>query len=143
MDTIQEYSGFRVLGGQDGFATQKIAYPLEYFSQRECVLDCRSPGAIEIEDGAHIGWFVRFICVSHNVGQNRFGELITRRVVVRKGAFVAAYATLYNCEIGEGSVVALGAVVRSMSVEPWTMVEGNPARPFRRRRKDGTWEKIA
>lgn len=143
MGNLQEFSAFRVMGGPAAFATQKVAYPLEYFSERECVLDCRVPGGIEIEDGAQVGWFVKIITLSHNVGENRFGELVGRRTVIRKGAFVAAFSVLYNCEIGEGAVVAIGSVVRSMKVDPWTMVEGNPARAFKRRRPDGTWERVA
>jgi acetyltransferase-like isoleucine patch superfamily enzyme len=125
------------------FSKQRIAYPEDYFRSRDCWLDCRISDGIEIEDGAQIGWCVRIICATHNPAPGMFNEVTGRRVVIRRNAFVGGFALLYNCEIGEGAVVACGSVVRCCRVEPWTMVEGNPAKPFKRLNPiSQKWERI-
>ena len=55
-----------------------------------------------------------------------------RPIQIDKGAFVAAFCTLYNCHIEEGAVVAVGSVVRSQTVKAYTIVAGNPARVIAR-----------
>ena len=103
-----------------------------YFLERDCWIDCRVPGMIEIDQTAEIGWEVKMVAMSHDINPGMFGRLVGRRIKIGPKAFVAGFALLYNCVIGEGSIVAVGAVVRSRIVPPWTMVEGNPARAFKR-----------
>lgn len=117
--------GAHILGD---FRQQKIGHPQSYFEQRDCWVDCRTPGMLEIDKEANIGWCVNFITLSHNVDPGMFGQTVARKIKIGKHAFIAAFATLYNCEIGEGAVVACGTVVRSQDVRPWTMVAGNPAK---------------
>ncbi len=103
-----------------------------YFRERDCWLDCREPDMLHISPEANIGWEVILITQSHDVNPGCFGRLVGRKIIIHKNAFIAGFVLLYNCEIGEGAVVAAGSVVRSQKVEPWTMVAGNPAVPIKR-----------
>ncbi len=69
-----------------------------------------------------------FICTaSHDISSPVF-ELVMKPIVVKDCAWVCARATvLMGVTIGEGSVVAAGAVV-TKNTEPWAVVGGNPAR---------------
>jgi acetyltransferase-like isoleucine patch superfamily enzyme len=102
----------------------------EYFKSHDTFLDCRGYGMIDFHETAELGWNVKMFTLSHD--SYRFGDLVKRPIKIEKGAFVASFATLYNCKIGEGAIVALETVVRSRIVPPFTMVEGNPARIFRK-----------
>lgn len=105
-----------------------IKWPESHFNDRDCWLDCRGKGMIEIDADANIGWCVTFITVSHDPTPGKFLELTYRPIKIIQKVFVGYGAILYNCIIGEGAQVAAGTVVRSRIVPPWTMVEGNPAR---------------
>lgn len=87
---------------------------------------------IEIDPSANIGWEVKMIVLTHNPMPGMFGNVTARPIKIGPHAFIAGFCILYNCEIGEGAIVAVGSVVRSMKVEPWTMVAGNPAKPIKR-----------
>lgn len=69
-----------------------------------------------------------YICTaSHDITSNVF-ELITKPITINDGAWVCAKATvLPGVDVGEGAVVALGAVA-TKSVRPWVVVGGNPAK---------------
>ena len=57
----------------------------------------------------------------------RRAYLLGRSIIVERGAWIAAGATIIGgVTIGENSVVAAGSVV-TKSVEPNTIVAGNPA----------------
>ena len=74
-----------------------------------------------VSDGAYI------CTASHDITKRDF-PLTTAPVTIGAGAWVAAHARILpGTTIGEGAVVAAGAVVVS-DVEPWTVVGGNPAR---------------
>ena len=74
-----------------------------------------------------------FICTaSHDIASEAF-ELVTKPVEIGDAAWVGARAiVLPGAKIGEGAVVAAGAVV-TKDVEPWTVVAGNPAKFVKRR----------
>lgn len=76
-----------------------------------------------------------YICTaSHDVKSETF-ELETKPIVINDQSWIASRAiVLPGVTIGEGAVVAAGAVV-TKDVEPWTIVGGNPARQIRARGK--------
>jgi len=97
---------------------------IERIKDRNILLDCR--GYIEIHPEAMFGYNISIFTMSHDIYD--FGKTKYKKVIIEKGAFIGSESKLYNCRIGEGAIVALGSVVRSMDVKPFTMVEGNPAR---------------
>lgn len=102
--------------------------PAEYFLGRDCWVDARAPDCLQISGRANFGWCVRLVTQSHDPRPGKFGTVYGRLLRVDAEAFVAAHCVLYNCHIGEGAVVAVGSVVSGQTVQPWTMVAGNPAR---------------
>lgn len=115
----------------------------EYFEQRDSFVDCREADCLWISREANIGWNNVFITQTHNTNPGMFGELQGRKIIIEKKAFITSFCILYNCRIGEGAVVAIGSVVRSQQVPPWTMVAGNPSVPIKRFDPiTGHWEKI-
>ena len=104
-------------------------HPAHYWQDRDCFVDCRGP--LVIDPAAHFGYQVMLLTLSHAVSGGGFvaySPCIPRGVRVDAGAFVGSRATLYNCQIGTGAIVAVGAVVRSQVVPPLVIVAGNPAR---------------
>lgn len=133
------HTGGRILGD---FASQpRCEKPEAYFLERNIWLDCRAPDCIVISEQANIGKNVAIITLSHDPRPGRFETLYGRMCRIDALAFVAGFCILYNCHIGEGAVVSLGSCVRSMTVEPWTMVAGNPARPIMRL-IEGDWRPV-
>lgn len=106
------------------FDRQRIGHDRKYFIDRGILLDCR--GAVEISSTSMWGYCAIVLTGSHN--PNRLGEVIYKSVTVEDGAWICSSALLFNCRVGEGAIVAAGAVIRSRDVPPRTMVEGNPAR---------------
>jgi acetyltransferase-like isoleucine patch superfamily enzyme len=85
-------------------------------------------GPLEISDKSNWGFFNTVLTASHNSLPGRFGEVLFYPVVVHDLVWVTSGCMLFNCEIGEGAILAMGSVVRSRDVPPWCMVEGNPAK---------------
>lgn len=106
----------------------RVHKPETYFLERDIWLDCRAPNCLVIDAEANLGWNIAIVTLSHDPRPGYFGRTYGRLVRVDAQAFVAGFSILYNTHIGEGAVVAVGSVVRSMDVAPWTMVAGNPAR---------------
>lgn|SRR5574339_170731 len=116
----------------------------DYFLQRDCWVDCRAEDCLWIDGGAHIGWCNTLITLSHDISNppNYMG-LTKRKIIIEKNAFIFGFSILYNCHIKEGAVVAAGSVVRSMTVEPYTMVAGNPAKVIKKFNFDTRkWENV-
>ena len=87
---------------------------------------------IEIGEWASIGEDVKLLTGSHDVNSSEF-RLITKPIVIGDMAWVATSAVvLPGVTVGEGAVVAAGAVV-TKDVAPWTVVAGNPARIIKKR----------
>ena len=74
-----------------------------------------------------------YLCTaSHDISQLK-KPLVTKPIKLGDSAWIAARAiVLPGVTIGEGAVVAAGAVV-TKDVEPWTVVGGNPARFIKKR----------
>lgn len=123
----------------------RIGRSLSYFNLRNIFLDNR--GILKIHPSSEWGWFVTVITMSHNMeaGQitdgNHISGAVNRTVIVDECAWIGSNALLYNCHIKHHGAVACGAVVRNATVEPYTVVEGNPARAIKRF-IDGHWVHI-
>lgn len=116
----------RILGNLD---TQPNCFiSKQYFEDRDCFVDCRWPDKLFIDKTVNFGYEVKLIVGTHDPSPDKYGDVQTRPIKIGPKVWVASFAILYNCEIGEGAIVAIGSVVRSMDVEPWTMVAGNPAK---------------
>lgn len=110
------------------------------------------PWKIRIGDGASIGMGCQiypsyqykdaFVVIEENVlvapnlvifgaghsVQNPQTTHVADSVIIRKNSYIGGNVTIrYGVEIGESAVVAAGAVV-TKSVEPFTVVGGNPAK---------------
>ena len=132
---FREMLGKRLIHGVP--TMEAIGKPLSYFHLRNIFLDCR--GKLSIHPASEWGWFVTVITASHDISSGQYaGGPIERSVTVGEYAWICSNALLYNCHVKHHGIVACGAVVRNMTVEPYTIVEGNPARPTRRY-ADGQW----
>lgn len=79
-----------------------------------------------------IGEDVCLITGSHDVASPHF-DLVTKPIAINDNVWVATGAiVLPGVTIGEGAVVAAGAVV-TKDVAPWTVVGGNPAKVLKKR----------
>ena len=87
---------------------------------------------ITIGKNCCIGEDVRLLTGSHDVASAHF-DLVTRPIVIHDHVWIATGAiVLPGITIGEGAVVAAGAVV-TKDVEPWMVVGGNPAKFIKKR----------
>lgn len=87
-------------------------------------------GKVSIGCQCTVGEYVKILAGSHNVRSKSY-KPVTPGVDVRDHAWVATGAMLVSAgardlRVGEGAVVAAGAVVFS-NVRKWTIVVGNPA----------------
>lgn len=95
-------------------------------------VDCYAVAPITLGDNATVSQGVKLCTAGHDIS-SRIMELTTAPIVIDANAWVAGWAiVLPGVTIGEGAVVAAGAVV-TKDVEPWTVVGGNPARVLKRR----------
>lgn len=87
---------------------------------------------VRIEDGAVIAPGVTIFGAGQDAADLDLSD-VAAPVVIGRGAYIGGNSTIrYGVRVGEGSVVAAGAVVVH-DVEPWTIVGGVPARPIGRR----------
>lgn len=92
---------------------------------RAVVLDAR--GTLQIGSHVNISPEVMLLSAEHLVDSPDF-EGVARPVVVQDRVWIATRAMILpGVTVGEGAVVAAGAVVRS-DVAPWTIVAGVPAK---------------
>jgi acetyltransferase-like isoleucine patch superfamily enzyme len=93
---------------------------------------------VTVEDNVFVGHNVTFINDLYPRSTTTDGKMQTEAdwvcvpTLVKTGASIGSSATiLCGVTIGEGAIVGAGAVV-TKSVEPYTVVAGNPARLLRR-----------
>jgi len=100
-------------------------------------VDCYSVAGIKIGDQATVSQGVKLCSAGHDIS-SKIMELTYAPIVIGDKAWVAGWSIILpGMTIGEGSVVAAGAVV-TKDVEPWTVVGGNPAKFIKKRElKDG------
>ena len=95
-------------------------------------VDCYTVDEIVIGDQATVSQGVKLCCASHDI-TSKIMELTCRPIVINANAWVAGWAIILpGVTIGEGAVVAAGAVV-TKDVEPWSVVGGNPAKFIKKR----------
>jgi maltose O-acetyltransferase len=90
-------------------------------------------GSVEIGWGVRIGHDVSLLTVNHQIGAQglRSGTRVFAPIAIGNGAWLASRTTILpGVTIGEGAVVAAGAVV-TRDVAPNTLVAGVPARVVR------------
>lgn len=98
-----------------------------------CFLDGRS--GLTIGDSVNLGSHVTIYTREHDVNSPDFAETGSP-VVVGTHAWISSHSiVLPGVTIGEGAVVAAGAVV-TRDVPPFTIVGGNPAKVIGERNRD-------
>lgn len=88
---------------------------------------------ISIDDEVMFGPYCVVISGDHTLheGSFRFGEVKSQPIKIMRGSWLGAHVVITaGCCIGEGSLMAAGAVV-SHDIEGCTMVGGVPARPIK------------
>ena len=86
----------------------------------DAIIETAPPELVTIEEGAIVS--IQALILAHFGGWKG-------SVVIERNAFLGPRViVLPNVVIGEGSVVAAASVV-TQSVEPMTLVQGNPAKP--------------
>jgi acetyltransferase-like isoleucine patch superfamily enzyme len=127
------------------FTLAKAGHHAGYYEARRTRLDFR--GTLRIHPSVDFGNFIFIVTTSHDIQGGRrelkadASDLVDRPVIVDEGAFIGSHALLYNCHIKHHGIVACGAVVRNMTIEPYTVVEGNPAKAVKKF-VDGKWIKV-
>ena len=95
-------------------------------------VDCYSVDEIKIGVQATVSQGAKLCSAGHDIS-SLIMELTHAPIVIGDNAWVAAWAIVMpGVTIGEGAVVAAGAVV-TKDVEPWTVVGGNPAKFIKKR----------
>jgi putative colanic acid biosynthesis acetyltransferase WcaF len=95
-------------------------------------VDCYSVAQIRIGAHATVSQYSFLCTASHDISDPHM-RLITAPIAIGEGAWVCAGAFVGpGVSLGAGAVAAARSVVIK-SVEPWTVVGGNPARFIRRR----------
>ena len=100
-------------------------------------VDCYSVDEIVIGDQSLVSQGVKLCAAGHDTS-SRIMELTHAPIIVGASAWVAAWSIILpGVTIGEGAVVAAGAVV-TKDVEPWSVVGGNPAKFIKKRELEDT-----
>ena len=92
-------------------------------------------GGVKIGNNVCIASYVKLITGSHNINSPEF-EAVFSPIVIEDYAWICTGATIIQgVRIGEGAVVAAGAVV-THNVKPYTVVGGVPAKEITTRSRD-------
>jgi hypothetical protein len=120
---LLDYGG-RIMSAERYNAVQHGG-PMKRHFMQGVLLDCR--GEVYIDPTAQIGNDVKIISVSHYFGEDCAGEHMYRNVSIAARAYIGTGAMLYACWIQHHAIVGMGAVVKSVIVPAYTVVDGNPA----------------
>jgi len=101
-------------------------------------VDCYNVAPVTLEEGAIVSQYAYLCTAGHDIHDPGFG-LTFAPITLERQAWVCAKAIVgMGVTIGEGAVVAIGAVTVE-SVAPWAVVGGNPAREIGTRRPCRMW----
>ena len=81
-----------------------------------------------------VGYYVKFICISHKIGdrEKRAGKTIYSSIIIHDGCWIGACSTILGgVTIGTGSIIAAGSVV-TRNVPSNEMWGGVPAKFIKR-----------
>jgi len=100
--------------------------------------DCYNVALVTLEEGTIVSQYAYLCTAGHDIHDPGFG-LTFAPITLERQSWVCAKAIVgMGVTIGEGAVVALGAVAVE-SVAPWAVVGGNPAREIGMRSPRGMW----
>jgi putative colanic acid biosynthesis acetyltransferase WcaF len=89
-------------------------------------VDCYNVAKVTLEEEAIASQYSYLCTAGHDIHNPQF-PLVMAPITLRQKAWVCAKAIVSkDVQVGEGAVVAIGAVAVK-SVLPWTVVGGNPA----------------
>lgn len=98
-------------------------------------VECYNVAPVTMEEGSIVSQQAYLCTAGHDIHDPTF-PLVSAPITLQKDSWICAKAVVgMGVTVGEGAVVGLGAVVVK-SVEPWTIVGGNPARVIGCRRHD-------
>lgn len=118
------------------YSSAKVYYPanlvMEAFSCLASDVDCYNVAPILIGANSTVSQSTYLCTASHDI-TNPLNPLITAPIVIEDQAWVAAGAFIgMGVTVGQGAVVGARSAVFK-SVEPWTVVGGNPAKFIKKR----------
>jgi len=131
MDLYIYIRGRQTSAGED-VCRQGITIGRRSVVNQQCCLDGR--GGLSIGDNVDISPGVWILTDSHDMHDPLFREVLAP-VTIGNYAWIGSRALILpGVTVGEGAVVAAGAVV-THNVEPYAVVAGVPARPIGTRRR--------
>ena len=118
------------------YSSAKVFFPANLVMDRYACLasdvDCYNVAPIRIGANSTVSQGAFLCTASHDI-TNPLNPLVTSPIVIEDQAWVAAGAFVgMGVTIGQGAVVGARAAVFK-SVEPWTVVGGNPAKFIKKR----------
>jgi acetyltransferase-like isoleucine patch superfamily enzyme len=106
--------------------TSLIGHDRHYFMERGCFVDCR--GKLQIAATSMFGYGVRIITQTHDISEGAANAYAQNRCVrVDDYAWIASFALLFGCHVGDHAIVSAGSVVSGVVVPSYCMVQGNPS----------------
>lgn len=128
--------GARIASTAIVYSSAKVYYPanltMDAYSCLASDVDCYNVAPITIGANSTVSQGAYLCTASHDIS-NPLNPLITAPIVIEDQAWVAAGAFVgMGVTIGQGAVVGARAAVFK-SVEPWTVVGGNPAKFLKKR----------
>lgn len=94
---------------------------------------CYNPGKITIKSESVLSEGVYLCAASHDISSSKH-SLVAKPIIIEDQVWVAVEAfVMMGVTLGQGSVVGARSVV-VRSVEPWTVVGGNPAKHIKSRK---------
>lgn len=132
--------GAKVEWDANVYASVKIWAPwMLQMGHRACLgpeVICYNQDWVVLEDDAIVSQYSYLCTAGHDVDHANTADsgLITAPIVLHRGAWVGSRAYIgMEVEIGEGAVVGATASVYK-SVEPWSVVGGNPCKIIKMRK---------